>query len=362
MKYVKYLIFILLVFIPLNTKAVTVNGIKIDGSNEVKKDDYIDLKFKVINSGLKAGTNQPLGIQFVYFALNYNYKDLNLVDLKSDRFNLVLTKFEDKLYVLGTVKEGIGTNMCARNLLYCGDIEIDAKYYVNNATKDNYDIIISNPSISLLNIDSDRNYSFDDLETIDLISEYKHNIKILNEKNKKSKKPTSLIKITNDTFLTTNKFEKIVLNNSNRATIKSDNNYLKSINIENHEISFDKDKELYTINVNDDVESIDINVETEDNSATYKITGNKNFKKNNNMINIIVTSESGKERIYTIEINIKESNKNIVKEEKKETKDVSNNLMEYAKIGGIGLGVLIIIIIIISKLKDKKINKFLDKI
>jgi len=365
MKYIKYLIIVLLVLIKINVNevnAVSINELKIEGNKEVKKQDYIDLQFKVINSGLKAGNNHTLGIQYVYFVLDYDNKDLQLVSLNSDNFNIELTKIDNKLYVLGTVKEGTGAYMCARNLLYCGDVIVNAKYYINKPSKDMYDIKISNPSIGLLNIDSDRNYTFDDLETIDLENEYIHKIKILNEKNKKSIKPKTLVKLSDNTFLTTNKLNKKVLNNPNRVSIKSDNNYLKSINIDNHEIGFNKDKEFYTINVNDNIDSINIDVETEDSNATYKITGNNNFKDNDNKINIIVTSESGKERIYTIDIKIKESSNNIIVEEKKDNKDKSNSIVGYAKIGGISLIALIIIIFIVGKIKDKKINKYLDEI
>ena len=70
MKYIKYLIFVLLVIITINinkVNAVSISELKIEGNKEVKKQDYIDLQFKVINSGLKAGNNHTLGIQYVYF-------------------------------------------------------------------------------------------------------------------------------------------------------------------------------------------------------------------------------------------------------------------------------------------------------
>jgi len=362
MKYIKYLLFMFLIIIPINIKAVTISGLKIEGNKEVKKKDYIELQFKVTSSGLRAGNNHTLGIQYVYFILDYDNKDLQLVSLTSNNFNIELTNIEDKLYVLGTVKEESNAYSCARNLLYCGDVVVNAKFYVGTPSKDAYDIKISNPSISLLDINSDRNYSFDDLETIDLETEYIHKIKILKDKNKKSTKPKSIVKLSKDTFLSTNEFTKKVLNNPNRASIKSDNNYLKSIDIEDHEISFNKDKEFYTINVNDNIDSINIDVELEDSSSSYKITGNNNFKDNDNKINIIVTSESGKERTYTIEVNVKESSNNTVLEEKKENKDKSNSIVEYAKYGGIALVALILIIVIIGKIKDRKINKYLDEI
>ena len=101
MKYIKYLLFMFLIIIPINIKAVTITDLKIDGNKEVKKQDYIELQFKVTSSGLKAGNNHTLGIQYVYFILDYDNKDLQLVSLTSNNFNIELTNIEDKLYVFG---------------------------------------------------------------------------------------------------------------------------------------------------------------------------------------------------------------------------------------------------------------------
>lgn len=85
---------------------------------------------------------------------------------------------------------------------------------------------------------------------------------------------------------------------------KKNNNkssYLKSLNIKDYEILFDKEKLNYDININDEDE-LDINYETEENNAKVIITGNSNFNSANNQINIKVVSSNKEETVYKINV------------------------------------------------------------
>ena len=59
----------------------------------------------------------------------------------------------------------------------------------------------------------------------------------------------------------------------------SSNNYLKSLEIDGYEITFDKDTNEYKITVKGDVSSLDIKAVPEDNRSRVEITGNENLKK-----------------------------------------------------------------------------------
>lgn len=88
----------------------------------------------------------------------------------------------------------------------------------------------------------------------------------------------------------------------------SSNNYLKSLEIDGYEITFDRDTNEYKITVKGDVSSLDIKAIPEDNRARVEITGNEKFKKGNNVVTITVTAEDGSTREYKINVN-KEADK-----------------------------------------------------
>ena len=97
-------------------------------------------------------------------------------------------------------------------------------------------------------------------------------------------------------------------NNNNNNSKKSDNNNLKSINIENVELSpeFNKDTLEYTSTVEGDVEKITINVELEDGKATVDGDGEKELQEGLNELKISVYAENGNLKEYILKIERKE--------------------------------------------------------
>ena len=63
----------------------------------------------------------------------------------------------------------------------------------------------------------------------------------------------------------------------NRNDNRSSNNYLKSLKISNAKISFNKYTLNYNIVVDNTVDSIDIQVQTEDSKSSVRGTGKKNL-------------------------------------------------------------------------------------
>lgn len=88
----------------------------------------------------------------------------------------------------------------------------------------------------------------------------------------------------------------------------SSNNYLKTLEIDGYEMTFDKETNEYKITVKGDVSSLEIKAIPEDNRARVEITGNEKFKKGNNVVTITVTAEDGSTREYKINVN-KEADK-----------------------------------------------------
>lgn len=117
----------------------------------------------------------------------------------------------------------------------------------------------------------------------------------------------------------------------------SSNTYIKSINIKNYKINFNKDIKEYELTIKDE-NSLDITVILEDTLSSYKITGNSNLK-DKSIIKILVTAEDGKTDAYYLNIN-KRSN---------------NNIIVFISIFLVIIG-LVLIIFFIKKNKDKKNN------
>ena len=85
---------------------------------------------------------------------------------------------------------------------------------------------------------------------------------------------------------------------------KSTNKALKSLSIEGYTLTpeFDSDTIEYTLNVPENVASLEIEAEPEDENAQVEITGNEQLLDGVNTIEITVTAEDGTERTYTVSV------------------------------------------------------------
>lgn len=91
---------------------------------------------------------------------------------------------------------------------------------------------------------------------------------------------------------------------------KSTNNNLKSLTVEGYTISpsFNKNTLEYIVNLESNVEKIKINASKEDGYASLSGTGEKEVQEGDNKFEIIVTSETGKSKVYTVNAVVKDSN------------------------------------------------------
>ena len=91
---------------------------------------------------------------------------------------------------------------------------------------------------------------------------------------------------------------------------KDENNYLKSLNVKDYQITpeFNKNNEEYTLEVPSTVDKLTIEAIAESNYASVSGVGEVEVNEGMNSFDIIVTSETGIERIYKLKINVKDSN------------------------------------------------------
>ena len=91
---------------------------------------------------------------------------------------------------------------------------------------------------------------------------------------------------------------------------KSTNNNLKGLSVENYTLSpeFNKDTLEYTVEIGDNAEVIKINAEKEDGYAQLEGDGEKEVVEGANKFEVKVTSETGSEKIYVLNVNVKDNN------------------------------------------------------
>lgn len=151
---------------------------------------------------------------------------------------------------------------------------------------------------------------------------------------------------------------------------KSNNNYLKKLNVEGYELEpgFDKQTLTYEIKEQINANQINISADVENEKATIKGSGKVELQNGENVLRIDVTAENGDIRTYTIKINAKatittnaneETKNNVntiianntnVDENESSNKTSMKNYMLY-----IGIGLIIAVIIIaITKKNNRK--------
>ena len=86
----------------------------------------------------------------------------------------------------------------------------------------------------------------------------------------------------------------------------SNNNYLSSLSVEGYELNrtFCKDNSTYFLDINNDISSIHILTEKEDDTATVCVYGNEELKEGMNKILVNVTAENGNVRTYRIYVKV----------------------------------------------------------
>lgn len=101
---------------------------------------------------------------------------------------------------------------------------------------------------------------------------------------------------------------------------KSNDNNLKSLSIEDFEISpsFDKNVQVYNAVIPEGTEKINIKALANESHASVTGAGEVEVSSGMNTINVIVKSETGLEKIYTINVEVKDNNPIIVNVDKNE--------------------------------------------
>lgn len=136
---------------------------------------------------------------------------------------------------------------------------------------------------------------------------------------------------------TTVKKTTVTTSTTTTTKVKSNNNYLSSLSVDIGTLNFDKNVFEYTLDVENDIDSIKIEALPEDNSSVVTGTGEFPLAVRVNDFKISVTSESNETREHVIHIN---------KKENEEIKIVKNKNDKHYILAAILVSVLLITILI----------------
>ena len=122
------------------------------------------------------------------------------------------------------------------------------------------------------------------------------------------------------------KINPVTISTEGLISTYSNNNYLSTLKIDNYKLNptFNKKTLNYKLNLNSDIEKINIVAKAESDKASVTGDGEISLLEGENKVEITVTSESGKEKIYTILITVKDENPIKVKFNDKEYTLVKN--------------------------------------
>ena len=122
------------------------------------------------------------------------------------------------------------------------------------------------------------------------------------------------------------KINPVTINTEGLISTYSNNNYLSTLKIDNYKLNptFNKKTLNYKLNLNSDIEKINIVAKAESDKSSVTGDGEISLLEGENKVEITVTSESGKEKIYTILITVKDENPIKVKINDKEYTLVKN--------------------------------------
>ncbi len=354
------LLLLLFMLLPFNIKAIAIKNVDISSSDESKIGEEVLLKININLSEDYSGNTNSLGIWILNYEIIFDDTALIATDIVSDDWESELYEEDGKYYIVSVAKENTNSlNKCSDGILQCSDYEVTVKFFVRNTEKSSTSIGINNVKAILLMVPTlGQEYDTNNPSLIEGNGYDVNTIKITKSENQVVNEPQNIV---NDNKPNVNIQPDVVKPDvPNEPTVKSSNNYLNSLIIEGYEIDFNKNKHNYNITVDNDVNTLNLQVELEDAKATYTILGNDDLEANNYKVKIEVVAENGEKSTYTI--NVKKQNADEVIIDKEEPFHIDR---KYFVIGGIILGIIVIIIIItiiINKINDRKLNKALDEL
>ena len=364
-------IILLLFLMPLSIQAITpeIQSTWLTGIDEYNTGDTASLEFGVRFNGLYKSDSSGLGVISVAYELKFDDTVFVVSDIESTEWDSVVYKEDGKYYVISTIGENsISSNRCKDGISYCESYHAFVKFYIKDTNKTVSDIKMGEVAVVLSPmIDPNKEYTEDDLLVLEDVSNKSISINI-KKSEIKQEQPSSIVSNKKPVTNTQDIFNKA---KEEIKVPKSNNNYIKTLEIKGYKIDFRKAKKDYDLIIEKDVNKLELNIELENDKATYKVLGNDNLKENDYKVLIEVVAENGDKTTYTINTKIKDDKELNEEKEQNKVKEKSSEKLnikidkKYIIIGVSIIGAIVLVTVIIKIIiykKDKKFFKSLDEL
>ena len=391
-------VLLLILFLPIFTNAESSNTLEIRSVKYVKTGDKFQLitstYFKDVNNPVlnKSSSSFTTGLYMFAFQFEFDEDVLEITGSEGENnvWNTAVYKSDGKYYLLAELNLNSKNSLfCSNEISYCNAANVFVNFNIKDTDKTSSNIKIVHMEGALLTSDGVSELKDEDVKFVEQSLNVVHkleitkgetssqttnsnpsiveekNINIGNEIKKEtsetvSKQPTinnNSNKKTNTTTNTTTDNNTNNQQNEEDQSNKAYNNYLKTLEIEGYRIDFSKHQSFYTIYVPIEVKELKVNAVAESSKATVNITGADNLEENNNKIVIEVTAENKDVKKYIINVKRIEDKA----EEKSSSFEITEDQLKTAGIfAGIVAGIGLIIFIIV-RIRDRKIEKGMDK-
>lgn len=382
----KFLILLLIcLLIPFHVEAidsVLVTGSNITGVGEAKVGNEIDLSFSINFSGVGDTGDHAFYIAGIEYDIECNQQVLLPTTFTHDAWNTQVAGNSGHYSVYAIYDGNDAFSTQCQDEIFCNNINTTIRFYVKQTTDVVTMVKLNNIKIwyvDLAKVDENNLEESikNNMQQYSVSPNTYKSILINQTEETQLQEPTSQIGTTQTETpsappITENIQDKVAPKitstpspSGNQVAEKSNNNFLSSLQVENYDLSFDKNKNNYEIQISKDINTFNVTASLEDGKATYNIIGADNLKENNYQVKIEVTAENGEKRTYTVLAKVEgsdtESTTTTKKKEKKKQKFKIILKKEHFIIGGVLIFILLIIFIII-KFKDRKIDKALKNL
>jgi len=303
-------------FVAGESTVISVSNVKGSNSNierQTGNDASVTIKVNVPKSSNNNLSSLMIdGKSVVGFSANKTSYDLG--ESKASSLNITATGEDSKAKIAGTGSKKINYGKNTYSIVVTAENGSKKTYTItvtkpDNRSKDN---TLSSLSANPLDLKFNKNttsYSF----------KVEHNVNSINISAKATDSKASVIgtgtKILKDYVNTFNVVVTAENGSKKTYTIKvirkdsegnlgavSKDNTLKSLLVEGYDIKFNKDTLEYSIEVDNLVDNVKVNVVVNDSNATFEIVGNTNLSVGTNAIKINVTAENGDIKTYVINV------------------------------------------------------------
>lgn len=317
----KFLILLLIcLLIPFHVEAidsVLVTGSNITGVGEAKVGNEIDLSFSINFSGVGDTGDHAFYIAGIEYGIECNQQVLLPTTFTHDAWNTQVAGDSGRYSVYAIYDGNDAFSTQCQDEVFCNNINTTIRFFVKQTTDVVTMVKINNVKVwyvDLAQVDENNLEESikNNMHQYSVSPNTYKSILINQTEQTELQEPKSEIGTTQTETpsvppITENIQDKVAPKitstpspSENQVTEKSNNNFLSSLQVESYDLSFDKNKNDYEIEIKKDVNTLNVTASLEDGKATYNIIGADNLKENNHQVKIEVTAENGEKRTYTI--------------------------------------------------------------